>query len=95
MSQVNFTHLRVELRGATVAGQVWDEGDLVPLDGSTPDPVNPLVIEKAAEGEHPMFTAGRVVRGEFKPIKTSAAAKASTPEADLEPVPEPADAEGK
>jgi len=74
MGKVSFTHLRVEKRGTTVAGQVWNEGDLVPLDGSTPEPVHPAVLEAVAEGAHPLLTAGTVGKdSEFKPIKVKAA----------------------
>lgn len=83
MSKLPFTHLRVELRGLTVAGRVWNRGDLIPLDGSTPEPVKPLVLEQVAARKHPHLTAGvlekvevenpdtgeMVAQDEFKPIR--------------------------
>lgn len=56
--QLPFTHLRVELRGLTVAGQVWNKGDFVPLDGSTPEPVRRHLLDQVAAREHPHLTAG-------------------------------------
>jgi len=60
MQKLPFTHLRVELDGLTVAGQVWRKGDLVPLDDSTPDPVARHVLEQVAAMEHEHLTAGSV-----------------------------------
>jgi hypothetical protein len=73
MSELPFSHLRVELRGLTVAGRVWNAGDLVPLDGSTLVPVHRTVLEQCAALEHPHLTPGNL-RGkgddvEFVPLK--------------------------
>ena len=58
---------------STVVQADLNEGDLVPLDGSTPEPVHPAVLEAVAEGAHPLLTAGVGKGGEFKPIKVKAA----------------------
>jgi len=55
-----FTHLRVDLNGLTVAGEVWRKGDFVPLDGSTTEPVHPDVLERCAALQHPHLTAGNL-----------------------------------
>ena len=60
MSELPFSHLRVELRGLTVAGRVWNAGDLVPLDGSTLVPVHRTVLEQCAALEHPHLTPGNL-----------------------------------
>jgi hypothetical protein len=60
MSEVSFTHLQVKVRGTTLAGRVWNEGDLIPLDGSTPSPVHPAVLEAAQAGGHPLVVAGKL-----------------------------------
>lgn len=75
-SAFSFTHLRVELRGLTLGGEVWNEGDLIPIvSDSTPDPILQAVLESAAAGAHPHLTAGNVKDGEFVPITGAEKAK--------------------
>jgi len=71
-----FTHLRVELRGLMVAGKVWDKGDLVPLDGSTPLQVTEAVLKRAGKLEHPHLTPGKLAGDEFVPFNPKVKAKA-------------------